>query len=118
MLPLVIEAVRCLEEGIATSAAEVDMALILGLGFPRYPGGPLKYADWLGMAHVVARCDAYATLGRLYEPTEEMRAAARSGKRRFIDASGGRQRLRPPSSRATARARPTAGLDMCRTCQR
>jgi 3-hydroxyacyl-CoA dehydrogenase / enoyl-CoA hydratase / 3-hydroxybutyryl-CoA epimerase / enoyl-CoA isomerase len=81
MLPMVIEAVRCLEEGIAASAAEIDIALILGLGFPRYAGGPLKYADWLGMAHVVARCDAYASLGPLYAPTEGMRAAARSGKK-------------------------------------
>ena len=81
MLPMVIEAVRCLEEGIAASAAEIDIALILGLGFPRYAGGPLKYADWLGMAHVVARCDAYAALGPLYAPTEGMRAAAGSGKK-------------------------------------
>jgi 3-hydroxyacyl-CoA dehydrogenase/enoyl-CoA hydratase/3-hydroxybutyryl-CoA epimerase/enoyl-CoA isomerase len=80
MLPMVIEAVRCLEEGIAASAAEIDIALILGLGFPRYAGGPLKYADWLGMAHVVVRCDAYASQGPLYAPTAGMRAAARSGK--------------------------------------
>jgi 3-hydroxyacyl-CoA dehydrogenase/enoyl-CoA hydratase/3-hydroxybutyryl-CoA epimerase/enoyl-CoA isomerase len=80
MLPMVIEAVRCLEEGIAASAAEIDIALILGLGFPRYAGGPLKYADWLGMAYVVVRCDAYASLGPLYAPTDGMRAAARSGK--------------------------------------
>jgi hypothetical protein len=32
------------------------------------------------MKHVVARCDAYASLGPLYEPTQGMRAAARSGK--------------------------------------
>ena len=79
MLPMMIEAVRCLEEDIAESAAEVDMSLVLGLGFPRHAGGPLKYADWLGMQHVVARCDAYAALGPLYEPTEGMRAAARNG---------------------------------------
>jgi 3-hydroxyacyl-CoA dehydrogenase/enoyl-CoA hydratase/3-hydroxybutyryl-CoA epimerase/enoyl-CoA isomerase len=80
LLPMLIEAVRCLEEGIAESPAEVDMSLVLGLGFPRHAGGPLKYADWLGMKHVVARCDAYASLGPLYEPTQGMRAAARSGK--------------------------------------
>jgi 3-hydroxyacyl-CoA dehydrogenase/enoyl-CoA hydratase/3-hydroxybutyryl-CoA epimerase/enoyl-CoA isomerase len=79
MLPMIIEAVHCLEEGIAESAAEVDMSLVLGLGFPRHVGGPLKYADWLGMQHVVARCDAYASLGRLYAPTEGMRAAAKRG---------------------------------------
>jgi len=80
MLPMMIEAARCLEEGIVESAAEVDMALILGLGFPRHAGGPLKYADWLGMRQVVARCAVYASEGPLYAPTEAMRAAAASGK--------------------------------------
>jgi 3-hydroxyacyl-CoA dehydrogenase / enoyl-CoA hydratase / 3-hydroxybutyryl-CoA epimerase / enoyl-CoA isomerase len=76
MLPMVIEAARCLEEAVAESAAEVDMALVLGLGFPRYAGGPLKFADWSGLEHLVARCDAYASLGPLYAPTDGMRAAA------------------------------------------
>lgn len=80
MLPMIIEAVRCLEEGIADSAAEVDMSLLLGLGFPRHVGGPLKYADWLGLKNVVTRCDAYSSLGTLYSPTAGMRAAALSGK--------------------------------------
>ena len=80
MLPMMIEAARCLEEGIAASPAEVDMALILGLGFPRYAGGPLKYTDWLGMKQVVTRCDAYAVLGPLYAPTAAMCAAADRGK--------------------------------------
>ncbi len=79
MLPLIIEAVRCLEEGIAATAAEVDTSLVLGLGFPRYAGGPLKYADWLGLEQVIARCERYAGLGPLYTPTEGMRRAARNG---------------------------------------
>jgi 3-hydroxyacyl-CoA dehydrogenase/enoyl-CoA hydratase/3-hydroxybutyryl-CoA epimerase/enoyl-CoA isomerase len=58
----------------------VQLSLVLGLGFPRYAGGPLKYADWSGLKHVVARCDAYAALGPLYTPTEGMRAAALTGK--------------------------------------
>ena len=70
-------------QGIAESAAEVDMALVLGLGFPRHAGGPLKYADWLGLKHVVARCDAYASLGPLYKPTEGMRAAALAGRKLY-----------------------------------
>lgn len=80
MLPLIIEAARCLEEGIAATAAEVDTGLVLGLGFPRYAGGPLKYADWLGLEQLVARCQRYASLGPLYAPTEGMRSAARNGK--------------------------------------
>lgn len=83
MLPMMIEAARCLEEGVADSPEEIDLALVLGLGFPRYAGGPLKYADWLGLPHVVERCDAYAALGPLYRPTERLRAMARRGEHFF-----------------------------------
>jgi 3-hydroxyacyl-CoA dehydrogenase/enoyl-CoA hydratase/3-hydroxybutyryl-CoA epimerase/enoyl-CoA isomerase len=80
MLPMMLEAVRCLEEGVAESAAEIDTALLLGLGFPRYLGGPLQYADWLGLKHVVARCEHYQALGSLYAPTAKMLAMAAQGK--------------------------------------
>jgi len=80
MLPMIIEAIRCLEEGIVGSAAEVDLSLILGLGFPRYTGGPLQYADWLGMNHLLARADQFASLGPLYAATEGMRQSARTGR--------------------------------------
>lgn len=83
MLPMIIEASLCLEQGVADSPEEIDLALVLGLGFPRYAGGPLKYADWLGLKRVVERCDAYASLGSLYVPTAHMRAMARTGKRYF-----------------------------------
>jgi 3-hydroxyacyl-CoA dehydrogenase/enoyl-CoA hydratase/3-hydroxybutyryl-CoA epimerase/enoyl-CoA isomerase len=87
MLPMIVEAARCLEEGIAESAGEVDMSLVLGLGFPRYAGGPLKYADWLGMEHVVERCEEYKSLGRIYEPTDGMRSAAAARTRFYGGAS-------------------------------
>lgn len=72
MLPTIIEAARALEEGVADSAIEVDMALILGLGFPRHVGGALKYADWLGASNLLAACQRYQALGGLYRPTEQM----------------------------------------------
>lgn len=81
MLPMVIEAAICLEEGVAESAAEIDMALVLGLGFPRHVGGALKYADWMGLRQVIRRCDANAALGPLYAPTERMREMARRAER-------------------------------------
>jgi 3-hydroxyacyl-CoA dehydrogenase/enoyl-CoA hydratase/3-hydroxybutyryl-CoA epimerase/enoyl-CoA isomerase len=83
MLPMIIEASLCLEQGVADSPEEIDLALVLGLGFPRYAGGPLKYADWLGLKRVLERCDAYASLGSLYAPTERMRSMARAGERYF-----------------------------------
>lgn len=83
MLPMIIEASLCLEEGVAESAQEIDLALVLGLGFPRHAGGPLKYCDWLGLGRVVGRCEAYRSLGPLYAPTERMRAMAARGSRYF-----------------------------------
>ncbi|MDO9479914.1 MAG: 3-hydroxyacyl-CoA dehydrogenase family protein, partial [Hydrogenophaga sp.] len=82
MLPMVVEAVHALEEGVVGTAAELDTALQLGLGFPAYAGGPLQYADWLGLAEVVARCDRLApTLGAALQPTARMRAMAARGER-------------------------------------
>jgi len=79
MLPLIIESAHCLEEGVAASAAEIDMALVLGIGLPRHLGGALNYADWLGMHEVLRQCSTYATLGGLYQPTARMREMATEG---------------------------------------
>jgi len=85
MLPMIIEAAHCLEEGVAGTAAEIDMALVLGLGFPRHVGGALAYADWLGADAVMAACDRHAALGPLYGPTDGMRALAARGGRYYAD---------------------------------
>ena len=79
MLSLMVEAAHALEEGVVATPAELDMALLLGIGFPRHLGGPMKYADWLGMAEVVRRCDRLAHLGRQYQATDAMRRMAASG---------------------------------------
>ncbi|MEA3102711.1 fatty acid oxidation complex subunit alpha FadB, partial [Caballeronia mineralivorans] len=60
MLPMLVESAAALEEGVVATPAELDMALLLGLGFPAYAGGPMKYADWLGLRQVVALCDKYS----------------------------------------------------------
>lgn len=76
MVPLCLEAVRCLEDGIVTTAAEVDMGLIYGIGFPPFRGGALRYIDSLGVAAFVALSDQYAELGPLYHPTAKLRDMA------------------------------------------
>jgi 3-hydroxyacyl-CoA dehydrogenase/enoyl-CoA hydratase/3-hydroxybutyryl-CoA epimerase/enoyl-CoA isomerase len=80
MLPLILEAARCAEEGIAASPGEVDMCLILGLGLPRYLGGALKYADYLGLSNVVARAEKWAGVSPIYGPSERLRAMAAAGE--------------------------------------
>lgn len=81
MLPMVVEAAHALEDGVVATPAEVDMALRLGLGFPAYAGGPLQYADWLGLPEVVRRCERLQPLGAAYQPTARMRAMALAGER-------------------------------------
>lgn len=83
MLPMLIEAALCLETEVAESAQEIDMALVLGLGFPRHIGGALRYADFLGLASVVARCDRLGQSDPLYRPSARMRAMAAAGQRYF-----------------------------------
>lgn len=81
MLPMIVESAHALEEGVVATPAELDIALLLGLGFPAYAGGPLQYADWLGLPEVVARCDKLRALGAACEPTLRMREMAASGSR-------------------------------------
>jgi 3-hydroxyacyl-CoA dehydrogenase / enoyl-CoA hydratase / 3-hydroxybutyryl-CoA epimerase / enoyl-CoA isomerase len=73
---MIIESAHALEDGVVDTAAELDMALLLGLGFPPYLGGALKYADWLGLERVLALSVEYADLGPLYQHTAGMRAMA------------------------------------------
>jgi 3-hydroxyacyl-CoA dehydrogenase/enoyl-CoA hydratase/3-hydroxybutyryl-CoA epimerase/enoyl-CoA isomerase len=80
MLPMIIETVRCLDEGIVESPQEADMGLILGIGFPPFRGGALKYADTLGMKTVLEKAAKYSNLGKLYEPTASMKKMAADGK--------------------------------------
>ena len=80
MIPMIIETVRCLDEGIVETPAEADMGLIMGIGFPPFRGGALKYADSLGMPAILEKCAKYAHLGKLYEPTESMKKMAAEGK--------------------------------------
>jgi len=81
MLPLMLEAARCVEDGIAGTPGEVDMCLVLGLGLPRYLGGALKYADHLGLARMVQLCDTWKDLGSIYHPSEKLREMAAEGAR-------------------------------------
>lgn len=80
MLAMLIESSRCLEEKIVDSPIETDLALIYGLGFPPFRGGIFRWADALGAAQVVAKSEKYAKLGKLYEPTEQIRGLAKSGR--------------------------------------
>jgi len=83
MIPMCIETIRCLEEGIVSGPADADMGLVYGIGFPPFRGGVLHYIDTIGMDNFCKMCDQYAELGPLYHPTEGMKKMAADGKSFF-----------------------------------
>jgi 3-hydroxyacyl-CoA dehydrogenase/enoyl-CoA hydratase/3-hydroxybutyryl-CoA epimerase/3-hydroxyacyl-CoA dehydrogenase/enoyl-CoA hydratase/3-hydroxybutyryl-CoA epimerase/enoyl-CoA isomerase len=79
-LPMVVEASRVLMEGIVREPGDVDMGLILGIGFPAFRGGLLRWADSLGLGKVLEKLKRYDNLGPRFQPTEQMRRLAAEGK--------------------------------------
>jgi len=79
-LPMLTEATRVLAEGIVRDPADVDMGLILGIGFPTFRGGLLRWADTEGLDKVLSRLTKYETLGKRFEPTDLLRQRAAAGK--------------------------------------
>ena len=87
--PMINEGARILEEGIATRPSDIDIIWINGYGWPSWTGGPMHYADKVGLAHIAERLNAYAEqsgdetlrpaalLQRLAERKEGFAAAAR-----------------------------------------
>lgn len=80
MIAFCNETVRCLEDNIVASPAEADMAMIMGVGFPPFRGGPCRYIDQIGVANYVALCDKYAHLGKAYEAPAKLRDMAQNGE--------------------------------------
>ncbi|MEK7799944.1 MAG: 3-hydroxyacyl-CoA dehydrogenase NAD-binding domain-containing protein [Acidobacteriota bacterium] len=60
VLPMINEAARCLEAGIVAHPSRVDLAMVLGPGFPPFRGGLLRHADTLGLTAVVQGLEALA----------------------------------------------------------
>jgi 3-hydroxyacyl-CoA dehydrogenase len=57
---LVNEAAHILEEGIANKASDIDVVYLMGYGFPIYRGGPMNYADQVGLFNVVQAMNKFA----------------------------------------------------------
>ena len=58
---LVNEGARILEEGIALRAGDIDVTYVYGYGFPAWRGGPMFYADAVGLKNVLARVREFET---------------------------------------------------------
>ena len=77
---LINEGAKILEEDLAIRASDIDVIWQHGYGFPRWRGGPMFYADTVGLAEVVKTLDHFhAEWGDKWEPTALLRELADSG---------------------------------------
>ncbi|NML63511.1 3-hydroxyacyl-CoA dehydrogenase [Massilia sp. RP-1-19] len=79
---LVNEGAKILEEGIAMRASDIDMVYLTGYGFPLFRGGPMFYADQVGLSNVLMAMDKYAKgrHGDAWTPAPLMVKLAAEGK--------------------------------------
>ncbi|PKI46329.1 hypothetical protein CRG98_033272 [Punica granatum] len=78
--PVVNEACRVLDEGIAVKAADLDIASVMGMGFPPYRGGPIFWADSLGSKYIYSRLNEWAkTYGDFFKPCAYLADRAAKG---------------------------------------
>jgi 3-hydroxyacyl-CoA dehydrogenase/enoyl-CoA hydratase/3-hydroxybutyryl-CoA epimerase len=82
VLAMINEASLIMSEKIVATAGELDLAMIMGTGFPPFRGGLLRYADSLGLPYVVSRLDELSSsVGPRFRPNEPLkRLAERDGK--------------------------------------
>jgi 3-hydroxyacyl-CoA dehydrogenase len=81
ILALVNEGARVLEEGFAQRASDIDVIYVNGYGFPAWRGGPMFYADTVGLSQVYDRIRAFhEAFGARWEPAPLLASLARSGR--------------------------------------
>ncbi|ELA00543.1 3-hydroxyacyl-CoA dehydrogenase NAD-binding domain-containing protein [Cupriavidus metallidurans] len=84
MLALINEGARILDEGIAQRASDIDVVYVHGYGFPAWRGGPMFYAETLGLAHVLTRIRALQDVhGAHWEPAPLLERLVAEGRRTF-----------------------------------
>ena len=82
VLAMVNEAAVCLGDGVVREARDVDVAMVLGAGFPSFRGGPLRHADHVGIAGLVDRLSRLADAhGERFRPAGLLRDRAREQRR-------------------------------------
>ena len=78
------EGMNVLEEGFARRAGDIDVVYCFGFGFPRWRGGPMFYADTIGLRAVLARVEEYrARFGDHWEPAALLQKHVQQGRTLF-----------------------------------
>lgn len=87
LLAVVNEGAKILQEGIALRSSDFDLAWINGYGFPKWRGGPLFWADQIGLPEVLSRIEAFHAENDFWEPAQLLQDLAARGKS-FADFTG------------------------------
>jgi 3-hydroxyacyl-CoA dehydrogenase len=82
------EGARVLEDGFATRASDIDIVYVYGFGFPRYRGGPMFYADTVGLPTVLSRVNEYrARFGDYWQPAPLLERLVAEGRGFYSEAT-------------------------------
>ena len=80
--PIINEGAKVLDEGIALRASDIDMACIKGYNWPLYRGGPMFWADTIGLPKIVAKLKEFeAKYGDEFTPSPLLEKLAKEGGR-------------------------------------
>jgi 3-hydroxyacyl-CoA dehydrogenase len=81
------EGARVLEDGFALRAGDIDVVYVYGFGFPRYRGGPMFYADTIGLPTVLSRVNEYrARFGDYWQPAPLLEKLVAEGRGFYTEA--------------------------------
>merc|ERR1740117_1604716 len=91
LYPLVNEGFKCLEEGMAQRPSDIDVCYVHGYGFPRHRGGPMHYADAVGLDEVASSLQLFGvTPAKLLQTcVSNGETLAQHWKRKDRNAKGG-----------------------------
>jgi 3-hydroxyacyl-CoA dehydrogenase len=79
--PMINEGAKILEEGMAQRPSDIDVVWVYGYGWPVYRGGPMFYADTVGLANIVTVLEKHRRQGgQAFEPARLLMDLARDGK--------------------------------------
>ncbi len=81
MIPMATELTRCLDEGIVETAAEADMALVYGTGFPPFRGGVFRWIDSIGAQAFCDLANKFSDLGALYSAPDSLKTKAANNQK-------------------------------------
>ena len=82
LIVMVNEAARCLEEGVVANAGQLDMAMVMGTGFPPWRGGLCRWADTVGLEMIEKKCETLsASIEERYRVSPYLHELASTGRK-------------------------------------